>query len=283
MKMKRNYLIYLLALLTLSSCLSRKDSHPRPTRSTYQKPKPTRPQPSATASSNGARTSLSGWEYIEKYKDIAIAEMELYGIPASIKLAQAILESGSGNSELARVSNNHFGIKCASGWQGQRTYHRDDNPNDCFRVYDDPAHSFRDHSEFLLRPRYAKLFELDKNDFRGWARGLKAAGYATNPRYAELLVDLIERYGLDQYDRPESQREKDRREAIVKTEIEHAPIERELAAAKPPVAMVIHEVAAGETLYSIGKKYGMSGDELRAINGLKNESLAVGQLLMVSP
>lgn len=278
---KRNYLIYALALLMLSSCLSRKDSHPRPTRSTYQKPSTTRPKPNATVSA-ATRTSLSGWEYIEKYKDIAVAEMELYGIPASIKLAQAILESGSGNSELARVSNNHFGIKCASGWKGRRTYHRDDNPNDCFRVYDDPAQSFRDHSEFLLRPRYAKLFELDMDDYRGWARGLKAAGYATNPRYAELLVDLIERYGLDQYDRSESPREKGRREAIVKTEIEHAPIERELATAKPPVAMVIHEVAAGETLHSIGKKYGVSGSELRAMNGLKDESLAVGQLLMVS-
>lgn len=211
-----------------------------------------------------------------------MAEMERYGIPASIKLAQAILESGSGNSELARASNNHFGIKCASGWQGQRTYHRDDNPNDCFRVYDDPGQSFRDHSEFLLRPRYAKLFELDKNDYKGWARGLKAAGYATNPRYAELLIDLIERYRLDEFDRPETRREKDQREAIVKTEIEQAPQEREGAAAKPPVAMVIHEVASGETLFSIGKKYGVSGEELRTMNGLKHESLVVGQLLMVS-
>ncbi len=275
--MKKGYLIYVLALLTLSSCLSRKDSHPRPTRTTYDKRPPAR-----TPSASPARTSLSGWEYIDKYKRIAVAEMERYGIPASIKLAQAILESGSGNSELARVSNNHFGIKCASGWQGQRTYHRDDNPNDCFRVYDDPTQSFRDHSEFLLRPRYAKLFELDKNDYRGWARGLKDAGYATNPRYAELLIDLIERYSLDQYDRPETQGEKDQREVIVKTEIKQAPQEREVAAAKPAVAMVIHEVASGETLLSIGKKYGISDEELRAMNGLKGESLAVGQLLMVS-
>jgi|SRR5690554_4049004 len=280
--MKRNFLIYALALLTLSSCLSRRDSHPRPTRSTYEQ-RPSARTPSATANENLARTSLSGWEYIDAYKDIAIAEMERYGIPASIKLAQAILESGSGNSQLARVSNNHFGIKCAGGWQGHRTYHRDDSPNDCFRVYDDPKQSFRDHSEFLLRPRYARLFELDKNDYRGWARGLKAAGYATNPRYAELLVDLIERYGLDQYDRPENRREKNQREVAVRTEIaQQAPQETEVAVAKSPVAMVIHEVASGETLQSIGKKYGVSGDELRAMNGLKNESLAVGQLLMVS-
>lgn len=279
--MKKSFLIYALALFTLSSCLSRKDSHPRPTRTTYEKRPPAR-TPSAPNRENAARTSLSGWEYIDTYKGIAVAEMERYGIPASIKLAQAILESGSGNSELARASNNHFGIKCASGWQGQRTYHRDDNPNDCFRVYDDPGQSFRDHSEFLLRPRYAKLFELDKNDYKGWARGLKAAGYATNPRYAELLIDLIERYRLDEFDRPETRREKDQREAIVKTEIEQAPQEREGAAAKPPVAMVIHEVASGETLFSIGKKYGVSGEELRTMNGLKHESLVVGQLLMVS-
>lgn len=280
--MKRNLLIYAFALLTLSSCLSRRDSHPRPTRSTYEQRPSARTQP-ATANENAARTSLSGWEYIDTYKDIAIAEMERYGIPASIKLAQAILESGSGNSQLARVSNNHFGIKCAAGWQGQRTYHRDDNPNDCFRVYDDPEQSFRDHSEFLLRPRYAQLFELDKNDYKGWARGLKAAGYATNPRYAELLVDLIERYGLDQYDRPENRREKDQREVAVRTEIaQHAPEEAAVAEAKSPVAMVIHEVASGETLQSIGKKYGVSGEEIRTMNGLKGESLAVGQLLMVS-
>lgn len=280
--MKRNLLIYAFALLTLSSCLSRRDSHPRPTRSTYEQRPSARTQP-ATANENAARTSLSGWEYIDTYKDIAIAEMERYGIPASIKLAQAILESGSGNSQLARVSNNHFGIKCAAGWQGQRTYHRDDNPNDCFRVYDDPEQSFRDHSEFLLRPRYAQLFELDKNDYKGWARGLKAAGYATNPRYAELLVDLIERYGLDQYDRPENRREKDQREVAVRTEIaQHAPEEAAVAEAKAPVAMVIHEVASGETLQSIGKKYGVSGEEIRTMNGLKGESLAVGQLLMVS-
>lgn len=230
-----------------------------------------------------ARISLSGREYIAQYKDIAIAEMNLYGIPASIKLAQAILESGSGNSELASRSNNHFGIKCAGGWLGRTTYHRDDNPNDCFRVYEHPEQSFRDHSEFLLRPRYARLFELDKNDYKGWAHGLKAAGYATNPRYADLLIDLIERYGLDQYDRPETRQEKDRRELTVNTEIkEQLPQTQEVVEEKSPISMVIHEVRTGETLRSIGDQYGISGEEIRLMNGLRTESLSIGQLLMVT-
>lgn len=282
--MKKSVYLYLSALLVLTSCLSRQDSHPRPTASGRYGQKPVRtstdrPSPSA----NPARISLSSLEYIAHYKDIAIAEMNLYGIPASIKLAQAILESGSGNSELARFSNNHFGIKCAGGWQGGKTYRRDDSPNDCFRVYERPEQSFRDHSEFLLRARYARLFELDKNDYKGWARGLKAAGYATNPRYADLLIDLIERYDLKQYDSPETQIEKNRRELIVSTEIkEQIPQEREVAQAKPPVALVIHEVRSGETLHSIGERYGLSGEEIRTMNGLKSESLYIGQLLMVN-
>ncbi len=278
--MKKSNFICILILLALTSCLSRKDSHPRPTSSTYGKATPRTASERRTAA---PRPSVSGLEYIAQYKDIAIAEMNLYGIPASIKLAQAILESGSGNSELARFSNNHFGIKCAGGWQGGTTYRRDDGPNDCFRVYEHPEQSFRDHSEFLLRARYARLFELDRNDYKGWAHGLKAAGYATNPRYAELLIDLIERYGLDEFDRPETRQEKDRRELIVNAEIkEHVPQEPEVAKAKPPVSMVIHEVRTGETIHSIGEQYGVSGEQIRTMNGLKNESLSIGQLLMVT-
>jgi LysM repeat protein len=146
-----------------------------------------------------AQLTLS--EYIEKYKHIAMEEMRLHGIPASIKLGQGILESGFGNSELAVNANNHFGIKC-HGWRG-KTYHKDDDAkNECFRSYNDPEQSFRDHSDFLTgRPRYASLFQLDKSDYKGWARGLREAGYATNPRYPELLIRVIEQNNLQQYDR----------------------------------------------------------------------------------
>jgi len=147
--------------------------------------------------------SYSSLQYIERFKAIAIQEMNLYGIPASITLAQGLYESGSGNSELARVANNHFGIKCNSGWAGKSYFKDDDNHNDCFRVYENPEDSYRDHSNFLKRKNYAHLFELDKNDYQGWAYGLKAAGYATNPKYPQLIIGIIQKYNLDQYDIPE--------------------------------------------------------------------------------
>jgi hypothetical protein len=227
--------------------------------------------------------SASAEAYIAHYKDIAIGEMNQYGIPASIKLAQALLESGNGNSTLARQANNHFGIKCASGWTGKRVLKDDDAIDDCFRVYNHPEESYRDHSEFLLRKRYAPLFELDKNDYIGWARGLKQAGYATNPRYAELLISLIERYQLFQYDSPESRREKIQREEKVLTEIvENIPNDAKDAAAKPPVTMAIHEVKGGETLYAIANKYGLTVESLRQLNDIKGEGIIPGQLLLVS-
>ena len=140
-------------------------------------------------------------EYIQTYKDIAIREMKTHKIPASITLAQGLLESGAGNSALAREAKNHFGIKCHKGWEGDTYYMDDDEKNECFRKYDDVEQSFRDHSEFLCgRNRYAALFDLDITDYEGWAKGLKAAGYATNPKYAQLLIDRIKLYDLTQYD-----------------------------------------------------------------------------------
>lgn len=139
-------------------------------------------------------------EYIETYSEIAIEEMRLHGIPASIKLAQGILESGFGNSVLAMNSNNHFGIKC-NGWTGRTVLHDDDAKDECFRAYNDPIESWRDHSQFLrTRPWYAPLFKLDITDYRAWAHGLKKAGYATNPRYAQLLIRVIEENNLAQFD-----------------------------------------------------------------------------------
>ena len=140
-------------------------------------------------------------EYIQTYKDIAMREMRDHKIPASITLAQGLLESGAGNSALAREAKNHFGIKCHKGWDGDTYIMDDDEKDECFRKYDNAEDSFVDHSLFLTtRSRYAALFDLDITDYEGWAKGLKAAGYATNPKYAQLLIDRINLYDLSKYD-----------------------------------------------------------------------------------
>ena len=144
------------------------------------------------------------YRYIDKYKDVARGKMDEFGIPASITLAQGILESNAGQSDLAVKANNHFGIKCHKEWTGERFYKDDDKPDECFRKYANPFESFRDHSLFLTtRERYKGLFSLARDDYKGWAEGLKMAGYATNPKYAELLIRTIERFNLSIYDRPE--------------------------------------------------------------------------------
>ena len=141
-------------------------------------------------------------EYIGKYKSLAIEEMKLYNIPASIKLAQAILESASGTSKLSKNANNHFGIKCHNSWEGEKIFMDDDEKNECFRKYDSDIESYRDHSIFLSsRGRYSELF--DNNDYKKWARGLKKAGYATNKEYDKLLIKLIKKYDLDDFDSKE--------------------------------------------------------------------------------
>lgn len=140
-------------------------------------------------------------DYIQKYAHIAVSEQAKFGIPASITLAQGLLESGAGKSELALKSNNHFGIKCHSGWTGERTYHDDDAAQECFRKYKNVSESYDDHSLFLTsRSRYADLFSLKATDYKGWAHGLKKAGYATDPNYANKLIKIIEDYGLHQLD-----------------------------------------------------------------------------------
>ena len=141
-------------------------------------------------------------EYIQTYKDLAMKEMKEYRIPASITLAQGLLESGAGNSDLATKAKNHFGIKCHTDWNGKTYIQDDDEKDECFRKYKKAEDSFKDHSKFLSsRPRYAQLFELDILDYKSWAKGLKAAGYATNPKYAQMLIDRIELYHLDKYDK----------------------------------------------------------------------------------
>ncbi len=245
----------------------------------------------ATGNSNNrpnksGATSMSGIAYVDRYKDIAIAEMNSYGIPASIKLAQAILESGNGNSYLAQEANNHFGIKCGGVWNGRSVTRPDDHINDCFRVYDNAEQSFKDHSQFLLRKRYEKLFQLSKNDYKGWARGLKDAGYATNPRYPQLLIDLIERYELYKYDRVEAsyavkEERVEKVEHIIAEKVVAEPAV-EPAAIKSPVVMTIHEVKPSDTLYALSKKYNVSVEQIKLLNALRGENLAVGQLLVIT-
>ncbi|MCC8424549.1 glucosaminidase domain-containing protein [Mucilaginibacter sp. UR6-11] len=221
--------------------------------------------------------------YIERFKAIAVREMNLYGIPASITLAQGLFESGFGNGDLARIANNHFGIKCTSDWKGKSYYKDDDQVNDCFRVYDKPEDSFRDHSEFLKRKRYAPLFELDKNDYQGWANGLKQAGYATNPKYPQLLINVIEKYHLDAYDRPEGDLQKIKREDRVLAQINQnigKAIKDSLVQNTP--ATKLYTIKTGDTLYNISKRFGLTVDELKALNNMADNSIKIGQTLVIA-
>ncbi|MBD8081957.1 glucosaminidase domain-containing protein [Chryseobacterium caseinilyticum] len=152
-----------------------------------------------------AQTWANDDQYIQKFAQYAVEEMEKYKIPASITLAQGLLETGGGQSRLAQEGKNHFGIKCKEEWTGKTMKHTDDAPNECFRVYDDPRQSYEDHSVFLAtRKYYANLFNLDMKDYKAWAHGLKKAGYATNPRYAGILISKIEKYRLYEFDQVNS-------------------------------------------------------------------------------
>ena len=206
-------------------------------------------------------------EYIKQYRDIAVEEMKKYHIPASITLAQGLLESGAGQSTLARKSNNHFGIKCGSDWRGKSVRHDDDERNECFRAYKHPKQSYEDHSKFLVsRPRYASLFKLDITDYKGWARGLKKAGYATNPRYAEQLIGIIELYDLDRYDK------KGGLKWMKENPNPHQPY-----IANGLVYIVVRQ---GDTWKSISKEFDISRKKLRKYNDLyKGYELKVGDIL----
>jgi hypothetical protein len=220
--------------------------------------------------------------YIDRFKAVAIQEMNLYGIPASITLAQGMFESGNGNSELAKVANNHFGIKASASWTGKIYYKDDDNPNDKFRVYKIAEDSFRDHSEFLKKKNYAALFELDKNDYHGWAYGLKKAGYATNPKYPQLLINIIEKYNLNQYDQPESELQKIKREDRVFTQIDKniSTAAKDSIVNATPVDK-LYTVKQGDTLYSLAKRFGLTLDELKNLNNMTDDTLKIGQKLVV--
>ncbi|MGS2727694.1 glucosaminidase domain-containing protein [Psychroserpens sp. BH13MA-6] len=203
-------------------------------------------------------------QYILDYHLIAMEEMRKYKIPASITLAQGILESGSGRGRLSVEANNHFGIKC-HGWSGKKIYHDDDRSQECFRKYDHAKTSFEDHSDFLTsRGRYANLFKLRENDYKGWAKGLRAAGYATDRKYPDKLISLIERYQLDQYD----------------DMVLHG-VKTTKSVDLPELEVVSHKVVKGDTLYSLSKRYDTTVEELKRLNGLKNNDLSLGQMLIV--
>jgi len=203
--------------------------------------------------------------YIANYSAIAKDEMLQYGIPASITLAQGILESGAGRGELTKKANNHFGIKCHTSWTGERVYHDDDEKGECFRKYKDPRYSFRDHSLFLTqRSRYQGLFSLRKSDYKGWAKGLKKAGYATDPKYPNKLISIIERYDLAQYD-DEVLGGKAKITSLDETKIS------------------TYTVQKGETLYSISRRFNMTVETLKEYNGLESNSISVGQVLYLHP
>lgn len=206
-------------------------------------------------------------DYIKKYRELAVDEMKKYHIPASITLAQGLLESGAGQSTLARKSNNHFGIKCGSDWNGKTVSHDDDARGECFRAYKHPKQSYEDHSKFLAgRPRYASLFKLKITDYKGWARGLKKAGYATNPRYADQLIDIIELYDLDKYDK------KGGLKWMKENPNPHQPY-----IANDLVYIVVR---AGDSWKSISKEFDISQSKLRKYNDLyKGYILQVGDIL----
>ncbi len=203
-------------------------------------------------------------EYLQTFSPLARQEMRIYGIPASITLAQGLLESGMGRGELAKKTNNHFGIKCHTGWEGDYDFHDDDALGECFRKYNHPRYSYRDHSLFLTsRPRYAFLFEISPTNYKKWAHGLRKAGYATDRRYPQKLIALIEQYELYRYDRG-------------------------VQAGKPTLRTpgrsrenTTYEVQAGDTLYSISRKFQIPIESIKASNQLRNNTISVGQRLTI--
>ncbi|MCD8741491.1 glucosaminidase domain-containing protein [Mucilaginibacter roseus] len=277
--MRKILLLFIVAAIALSSCSSRKKGI-----SNRQARKNNKSIQKANKDAILNYSNYTPQQYIERFKGIAITEMNLYGIPASITLAQGMFESGNGNGELAKVANNHFGIKCTGDWGGKGYYKDDDNANDCFRVYNNPEDSFRDHSEFLKKKRYAKLFELEKNDYEGWAYGLKAAGYATNPRYPQLLISVIKRYNLDQFDRPETEIQKIKREDRVLADINNninQPVTDSVAKDTPVDKTYI--VKQGDTLYNISKRFSLTVDQLKTLNNITDDGIKIGQKLVVIP
>lgn len=203
-------------------------------------------------------------KYIADFKETAKSNMKVHGVPASITMAQGILESGAGFGQLAKEANNHFGIKCHTGWMGESVKYDDDAAQECFRKYKDPAESYKDHSTFLsTRKRYENLFKLDKGDYEAWANGLKQAGYATDTLYPSKLIGIIERYELYSIDN----------EVLGRNFVPKPRVVTQVAGE--------HIVQQGDTLYSLSKKYNLSVDELRGLNNILESGISIGQKLKV--
>lgn len=226
-----------------------------------------RPEPEVLEATSKVKvTTAMVLQYIDDFKDTAKNNMKEYGVPASITLAQGILESGVGTGSLSQQANNHFGIKCHKEWNGPSVLHHDDAADECFRKYNDPAESYRDHSLFLTtRSRYDFLFDLPTGDYKAWAKGLKKAGYATDPKYPDKLISLIERYDLHQYDE----------------EVMGAKPKEKKNYSEPKSNKNEYTVTKGDTLYSLSKKFGIAVEELKKKNKLQSNSLSIGQKLIV--
>ncbi|MEN9304514.1 MAG: hypothetical protein RL264_2943 [Bacteroidota bacterium] len=216
-----------------------------------------------------ATPELTRTEYISKYRETAIQHQLEYHIPASITIAQAILESASGNSVLAQKANNHFGIKCSNDWKGESYYKSDDKENDCFRVYKSVEESYKDHSEILAtRTRYSNLFSLSSNDYKGWAKGLKSAGYATASNYDQQLIQLIEDLKLYEMDQTMS-----------------APISSALNYLEHANKVKFITAKKGDTFYRIAKNYGLTLWQLHQYNDFDSEKdvLQAGDIVYLEP
>jgi LysM repeat protein len=230
------------------------------------------------ASQDAPVVLLSKKEYVLQWKATAIQQMALYKIPASITLAQGILESGSGNSQLARVGNNHFGIKC-HGWEGKTMFMDDDEKGECFRVYPSAEDSYKDHSEFLtVNKRYNALFELKSDDYKGWAKGLKEAGYATSSTYAEALIHLIEELKLDEFDQNVLHENALVVENDAESEVSHLTIYS--------VNKVKYIIAKkGDTFYRLSREFDMALWQLYRYNdfGPNKDVLEEGDVVYLQP
>ena len=250
-------LLIALSFVFISSCSSfRKLSTQKKHNSTESSKNFSGKKESLKRKSNSNRAK----DYILKFSPVAKEEMNKFKIPASITLAQGMLESGLGYGTLALKGNNHFGIKCHKGWKGKKIYHDDDKKGECFRVYKNANKSYRDHSIFLSqRGRYSFLFDYKITNYKAWAKGLKKAGYATDPEYPKKIIDLIERYQLDRFD---NRRLKKNNKNIKKA--------------------TYYKVKKGDTLFSISKKYNISIKDLVKNNYIKDNTIYLGQELKVN-
>ncbi|MFY9243496.1 MAG: glucosaminidase domain-containing protein [Polaribacter sp.] len=281
--MKLKSVLFLCSILFLASCGSKKNVVNRKNPGVViAEPKPVElpsvNEKELTKELEKKNPNLNDYtlDYIRKFAPIAVKEMHEYRIPASITLAQGILESGRGRSELALKSNNHFGIKCHTQWTGERVYHDDDEKGECFRKYVYPETSYNDHSLFLTqRKRYAFLFDYNIRDYKSWAYGLRKAGYATDKKYPVKLLKLIKDYRLHEFDRVKKNKYEKDIANLNDGQTFEKPIENH------KVKQNYHEVKKGETLYSISRKYGVSVEFLKEINELVDNTISIGEMLLI--